>query len=69
MRFGLCCLFKQEKISFRSTTATVLFAMNRGEQLPKLSGTRSARTALPLPKKPCWRKPVVGHYLLRKVLC
>ena len=38
MRFGLCCLFKQEKISFRTTTAKTLFAMNRSEQLLKLSG-------------------------------
>lgn len=38
MRPGLCCLFKQEKISFRTTTAKVLLAMNRCEQLHKLSG-------------------------------
>jgi len=37
MRFGLCCLFKQEKISFRTTTAKALLAMNRSEQLLKLS--------------------------------
>ena len=38
MRFGLCCLFKQEKISFHTTTAKALLAMNRSEQLLKLSG-------------------------------
>lgn len=38
MRFGLCCLFKQKNISFRTTTAKGLLAMNRGEQLLKLSG-------------------------------
>ena len=38
MRFGLCCLFKEEKIAFRTTTAKVLSAMPRGVQLAKLSG-------------------------------
>lgn len=38
MRFGLCCLFKHEKISFRTTTAKALLAMNRREQL--LGATR-----------------------------
>ncbi len=38
MRFGLCCLFKQENISFRTTTAKVLSRMPREEQLRKLSG-------------------------------
>lgn len=38
MRFGLCCLFKDEKIAFRTTTAKVLSTMPRGEQLKKLSG-------------------------------
>jgi len=38
MRFGLCCLFKQEKISFRTTTAKALFTLSRKEQLLKLSG-------------------------------
>ncbi len=37
MRFGLCCLFKQEKIAFRTTTAKALRAMPRSEQLLKLS--------------------------------
>lgn len=37
MRFGLCCLFKDEKIAFRTTTAKVLSLMPRGEQLKKLS--------------------------------
>ena len=37
MRFGLCCLFKDEKIAFRTTTAKVLSLMQRGEQLKKLS--------------------------------
>lgn len=38
MRFGLCCLFKDENIAFRTTTAKVLSTMPRGEQLKKLSG-------------------------------
>jgi UV DNA damage endonuclease len=38
MRFGLCCLFKDEEIAFRTTTAKVLSVMPRGEQLNKLSG-------------------------------
>jgi UV DNA damage endonuclease len=38
MRFGLCCLFKQKKITFRTTTARSLLAMTRREQLLKLSG-------------------------------
>ena len=37
MRFGLCCLFKQQKICFRTTTAKALLALNRTEQLLKLS--------------------------------
>ncbi|MDK9706568.1 MAG: UV DNA damage repair endonuclease UvsE [Desulforhopalus sp.] len=37
MRFGLCCLFKEEKIAFRTTTAKVLSAMPRDAQLDKLS--------------------------------
>jgi hypothetical protein len=28
MRFGLCCLFKQEKIPFRTTTAKALLALS-----------------------------------------
>ena len=38
MRTGLCCLFKEEKVSFRTTTAKVLSSLPRGEQLVKLSG-------------------------------
>lgn len=38
MRFGLCCLFKDEEIAFRTTTVKVLSVMPRGEQLKKLSG-------------------------------
>lgn len=38
MRLGLCCLFKQEKITFRTTTAKALLAMSRCDQLRKLSG-------------------------------
>ncbi len=37
MRFGLCCLFKNEEITFRTTTAKALSPLNRGEQLLKLS--------------------------------
>lgn len=38
MRFGLCCIFKDEQIAFRTTTAKVLSSMSRGDQLKKLSG-------------------------------
>ncbi|ALC15545.1 hypothetical protein DSOUD_0757 [Desulfuromonas soudanensis] len=38
MPFGLCCLSKREIISFRRTAAKSLLAMNRSEQLLKLSG-------------------------------
>lgn len=37
MRFGLCCLFKEERISFRTTTAKSLSVLQRDEQLQKLS--------------------------------
>jgi UV DNA damage endonuclease len=38
MRFGLCCQFIDEKITFRTTTAKVLSALPRDEQLKKLFG-------------------------------
>jgi UV DNA damage endonuclease len=38
MRFGLCCLFINEPVSFRTTTAKVLSALCRDDQLHKLSG-------------------------------
>ena len=38
MRFGLCCLFVAEKISFRTTTAKVLSGMERAKALAKVSG-------------------------------
>ena len=44
MRFGLCCLFKDEEIAFRTTTAKVLSVMPRGEQLKKLSGICHSNT-------------------------
>ena len=37
MRFGLCCLFKKEPVSFRTTTAKSLLVLPRGVQLWKLS--------------------------------
>ena len=37
MRFGLCCIFKNEKIAFRTTTAKFLSSLSRAEQLEKLS--------------------------------
>jgi len=51
MRLGLCCLFKSEPISFRTTTAKALLTVGRAEQLKKLSGicqdnTRSLLLAL-----------------------
>jgi UV DNA damage endonuclease len=38
MRFGLCCLFANEAVSFRTTTAKALSTMRRDDQLRKLSG-------------------------------
>src|SRR6185369_14772092 len=37
MRFGLCCLFIKERITFRTTTAKALIALDRDGQLRKLS--------------------------------
>ncbi|HNY50598.1 MAG TPA: UV DNA damage repair endonuclease UvsE [Smithella sp.] len=37
MRFGLCCLFKKEPVSFRTATAKSLLALVRDRQLEKLS--------------------------------
>lgn len=37
MRFGLCCLFKNEATTFRTTTARVLSPLRRDAQLAKLS--------------------------------
>ncbi|MSN26539.1 MAG: UV DNA damage repair endonuclease UvsE [Geobacter sp.] len=38
MRFGLCCLFKEEKVTFRTTTAKNLSLLSLDLQLQKLSG-------------------------------
>ena len=38
LRFGLCCLFKDEAITFRTTTVKMLSTLPRGLQLVKLSG-------------------------------
>lgn len=37
MRFGLCCLFKSEPVSFRTTTAKALLTLKLDLQLQKLS--------------------------------
>lgn len=37
LRFGLCCIFKQEPIKFRRTTAKHLLSLPRKEQLRKLA--------------------------------
>ncbi|SJZ87797.1 UV-damage endonuclease [Trichlorobacter thiogenes] len=37
LRLGLCCLFKNEPVSFRTTTAKALSALPRNQQLLKLS--------------------------------
>ena len=37
MRLGLCCLFKKEPVSFRTTTAKSLLSLPRDRQLQKLS--------------------------------
>ena len=38
IRLGLCCIFKNEPIRFRATTAKYLLRFDRSEQLAKLSG-------------------------------
>lgn len=38
MRLGLCCLFRDEPIKFRTTTATAIGRMQRPDALAKLSG-------------------------------
>lgn len=38
MRYGLCCLFAHEPVSFRATNAKTLSALSRNDQLHKLSG-------------------------------
>jgi UV DNA damage endonuclease len=37
LRFGLCCLFKNEAVSFRTTTVKTLSTLPRDQQLGKLS--------------------------------
>lgn len=51
LRFGLCCIFRQEPIGFRQVTAKTLRGLPREVQLSKLSdiclhNTRSLRQAL-----------------------
>jgi len=38
LRYGLCCIFKEQPITFRQTTAKYLLSLHRREQLEKLSG-------------------------------
>jgi len=38
IRWGMCCLFAEEPIAFRTTTATSLLRMSPSERLRKLSG-------------------------------
>ena len=38
IRLGLCCIFSQEPIKFRTTTATFLLKLDRDEALQKVSG-------------------------------
>ena len=37
MRFGLCCIFANEPVRFRTTTARKLYTLPRGEQLAHVS--------------------------------
>ena len=51
LRFGLCCLFKEEAVSFRTTTVKTLSTLPRDRQLIKLSeiclhNARNLRLAL-----------------------
>jgi UV DNA damage endonuclease len=38
LRFGLCCIFRDEPIRFRQTTAKTLMALSEKKRLQKLSG-------------------------------
>jgi UV DNA damage endonuclease len=38
VRLGLCCIFRDEPIRFRTTTAKYLLRFDRREQLRKISG-------------------------------
>ena len=44
LRFGLCCIFKEQPIKFRQTTATTLRKLSRQDQLYKLSEICLANT-------------------------
>ena len=51
LRFGLCCIFKEQPIKFRQTTAKTLNKLSRQDQLDKLSqiclvNTQSVKQAL-----------------------
>lgn len=37
IRLGLCCIFKEQPIKFRQTTAKILRTLSRGDQLVRLS--------------------------------
>jgi len=45
IRLGLCCIFRQEPIRFRQTTAAALVKVSREEQLGKLSSLCRANLA------------------------
>ena len=38
LRYGLCCIFREQPLAYRQTTATYLQKMDRQAQLEKLSG-------------------------------
>ena len=38
IRLGLCCMFRDQPIKFRTTTATAIARMKRADGLLKLSG-------------------------------
>ena len=44
LRLGLCCIFKDQPIKFRQTTATALAKLSRQDQLQKLSDICLANT-------------------------
>ena len=37
LRFGLCCLFREQPIRYRQTTAKTLIKLTRRERLEKIS--------------------------------
>ena len=68
MRFGLCCLFHKEDISFRSTTARSLAGLGKSEQLEKLSGICRHNAASLLAAMEACRRLGIGSFRIMSPL-